>query len=193
VPTSATVVIAAGDTRSLDMRNVATGMELFENSGAWVRDNTWLTRRGGEFVLYNKTRSAGKFTFTFRLPRGRFSNPRTRWVVGFVDPQNYVLIQIDEKHFYRSEVIDGKGEPFVRVEHQIPGNSSFVHVAIELTGNRVVHNLSVDGKEWRVLDNWNRTSPGASRANLVDGRFGFYLPGDDEIRVSNFLFYPAAR
>jgi hypothetical protein len=44
-----------------------------------------------------------------------------------------------------------------------------------------------------VLDNWNRTSPGASRANLVDGRFGFYLPGDDEIRVSNFLFYPAAR
>jgi hypothetical protein len=39
-----------------------------------------------------------------------------------------------------------------------------------------------------VIDSWIR----ATERGLADGKFAFYLPGDDEIRISNFRFYPSA-
>jgi hypothetical protein len=188
VPTSATVTVAGGEVRTVDLTNVTTGFELFDAPERWSKSDTWLVRKGGGFALYNASRPAGRFSFTVRRSRSRIpfiGGWRARWVVRFVDARNYLLVQMDDKYFSRNEVIDGKSQPVYRVPHNVPEGSDFVNVSLDLTGNRLVHQVSQNGKDWQVVDSWTSArAPG-------EGKFGFYLPGDDEIRISNFLFLPA--
>jgi hypothetical protein len=54
----------------------------------------------------------------------------------------------------------------------------------------------VDGTNWLTLDSWSRTPramPEKERRAPLDGRFGLFLPGEEEVFVSNFLHYPEAR
>jgi hypothetical protein len=151
-----------------------------------------VSRKGGGFVLYNRTRPIGRFTFTMKPPRGGGvlgfgGDKRIRWVVGYTDPRNYLLLQMDQRYFRRSEVIDGKEQPEQRVPHNVPQSAQFIHVSIELKpGNQLEHQVSEDEQLWRVVDTWTRPTP----RSLANGKFGFYLPGDDEVAISNFLFYP---
>jgi hypothetical protein len=46
-----------------------------------------------------------------------------------------------------------------------------------------VHQIQ-QGDAWVSLDSWNQ-----SGANLSSGKFGFYLPGSDEVELSNFSHY----
>jgi hypothetical protein len=46
-----------------------------------------------------------------------------------------------------------------------------------------VHQIQ-QGSGWASLDSW---SP--SGGNVSSGKFGFYLPGGDEIKLSNFSHY----
>jgi hypothetical protein len=39
------------------------------------------------------------------------------------------------------------------------------------------------GEEWVVVDNWSGAIP-------PTGKFGFYLPGTDELYISHFTFTP---
>jgi len=55
---------------------------------------------------------------------------------------------------------------------------------IRVTPNEIVHQIK-DGDSWFVLDKWS--PPGAS---FAAGRFGFYLPGKDQIAIMNFNHYP---
>ena len=47
--------------------------------------------------------------------------------------------------------------------------------------------------DWKELDTWDRRLPGSanSKRAFVDGKFGFYVPQDDEIELTNFTFIPA--
>jgi len=171
-------------------RTATTGIERFESPQRWVKDGTWLTRKGGGFVLYDRAAAGGRFVFTVRPSRGW--NPfagekRVRWVVGFMDPRNYVLLQLDDKYFYRSEVINGKQQQVTRIPHAVAHEAEFIHVTVDVAANQIVHLVSEDGVAWRAVDRWAR----AAQRTLTDGRFAFYLPGDEEIRLSNFVFYPA--
>jgi hypothetical protein len=190
VPSTSALTLAGGDSRTLDLRNIVRGMELFEGPERWVRNDAWYTRKGGGFALYT-SRPVGKFVFTVRPARSR--NPfagdwRLKWVAGFVDPRNYLLLQLDDKHYYRNEVVNGQNQAVQRVTHDGLDGARLVHVSVEMGTNQIVVQFSRNGKDWRVLESWTRTAP----RSLADGRFGFHLPGDDEIRVSNFRFYPAA-
>jgi len=42
-----------------------------------------------------------------------------------------------------------------------------------------------DGKSWVPLDSWTEVTH-----NFTAGKFGFFVPGGDEVAVSNFAFYP---
>jgi hypothetical protein len=65
---------------------------------------------------------------------------------------------------------------------------------VQLIGSRLVHEYSTKPNEWRTLDAWATAAvPVTSTRSLLDGRFGFFLPGDEEITISNFLYYPPAR
>jgi serine/threonine protein kinase len=198
VPVTRTVSVGSGASQSLDVRNlVVTGMERFD-SGGWMRDDTWFRRRGGGFSLYNQSNPEGRFTFTVRLDRD--GNPfstgsRLKWVVGYVNNRTYVMMQLDEDALYRVETVDSEAQQ-ARIPHRIPTNVPFVHFTVQISGARLIHQYSVDGTDWRMLDSWSRATlaaPGNGRRAPLDGRFGFFLPGDEEVVVSNFLYYPESR
>jgi hypothetical protein len=50
--------------------------------------------------------------------------------------------------------------------------------------DHVVHRIK-NGNDWLTLDSW--TEPGRI---FSDGKFGFYIPGNDEISISDFTFRP---
>ena len=61
-----------------------------------------------------------------------------------------------------------------------------MHVSVQVAGPRVVTQYSVPGRPgWQTIDSWTRSAP-------FDGRFGFYLPGDEEMQLTNFDFTPVA-
>jgi len=198
VPVTRNLSVSSGVTQALDLRSViVTGMESFDLSG-WKRDENWYTRRGGGFALYNRAITDGRYTFTVRLDRN--GNPfssaaRLKWVIGFVDNNTHVMMQLDKDALYRADVVGGVSQ-FVRIAHRIPTNVPFVHLNVQLSGPRLIHQYSVDGSNWQELDSWIRTPPGGAeggRRTPLDGRFGFFLQADEEVFVSNFLNYPESR
>ena len=188
----ATVALGPGDRRTADFRHVPIGLELFDTPPAWMKDGMWFTRRGGGFALYDRPRPVGRFSFIVRRVRSRIpflGGWRARWVVSYVDPRNYVLLQVDDKHASRTEVVDGKSRQVHRSLHNISEDAEFVYVTLDLAADQLVQQVSANGQDWEVVDSWT----GATVRGPVEGRFGFYLPGDDEIRISNFTFSPAPR
>jgi serine/threonine protein kinase len=198
VPVTRNLSVSSGVTQALDLRSIiVTGMEPFDLSG-WKRDENWYTRRGGGFALYNRAITDGRYTFTVRLDRN--GNPfssaaRLKWVIGFVDNNTHVMMQLDKDALYRADVVGGVSQ-FVRIAHRIPTNVPFVHLNVQVSGPRLIHQYSVDGSNWQELDSWIRTPPGGAesgRRTPLDGRFGFLLQADEEVFVSNFLNYPESR
>ena len=178
------------DVRSL----VVSGMERFDMTG-WTRQDAWFTRRGGNFVLYGRPLREGTISFTVRLDRNGnpfSSGSRLDWVVGYLDSRNYVQMQIDKDNFYRSVIANAAPQPATRIEHHIPTNGAYVNMRVRVTGTQLVHEYSVRENVWQTIDSWNATGPDPKRS-LIDGSFGFFLPGAEEVAISNFLFYPPSR
>jgi hypothetical protein len=177
--------VGAGGARSVDLRGVPSGVERF-GAGTWTLRDSWYTRRGGGVVLYDRTAPEHAITFTVRRNRGGLfrGGQRVRWVVGYVDRGNYVRFELDDDRLYRIEVIDGK-ERTSETRHRIPDVDQ-VHISIQAAGNRLLQQFNVPGGTgWTTLDNWARSTP-------FEGRFGFYLPGDEEVQMMNFQYRPGA-
>jgi eukaryotic-like serine/threonine-protein kinase len=181
LPTSETLVVKPGESRTIDLRNIATGMEQFD--GGWTQADNWFNKRGGGFVLYKRTAPRARIAFSVKPDRNRLpflSGPRVKWVVGFVDVRNYVLAELGGDTFYRTEIVNGARRELPRIEHKIPSGGDFLHLSIEVSDAQVVHQVNT-GSGWQVLDSWTRTTP-------ADSRFGFYLPGSETLEVSNFRY-----
>jgi hypothetical protein len=78
----------------------------------------------------------------------------------------------------------------VKISHKILLNTSFVHFSSEISRTQLAHRYSLDGATWIGLDTWDRP---ATDRTLLTGKFGLFLPGDEEVFISNFRFYPPAR
>ena len=105
------------------------------------------------------------------------------------------MMQLDNDALYRVDMVGGVAQQ-QRIPHRIPTNVPFVHFTVEISGPRLIHQYSVDGTNWRLLDSWSRATPAVpekGRRTPLDGRFGFFLPGNEEVFVSNFLYYPESR
>jgi serine/threonine-protein kinase len=195
VGVSDTITVGPGESKTVALRTVVAGMERFERTNAWSKLDGWYSRRGGGFVLYDVARPLGRIAFTLRPRQSRIlmmrNTPRVRWVVGFANGANYVLVEMDGRYLYRSEIIGGKKTDLPRVEHQIPWDSEYINLAIEVTENRLTHHFSLAKDPWKAFDVWDRAPAGGRTGTraFVDGKFGFYLPGSDEIDISNFSFY----
>jgi hypothetical protein len=178
--------VSSGQSQVVDVRSVG-GMERFQG---WTTADGWSTRRGGGFVLYDRTDAEGRYTFTVRLDRN--GNPfttggRLTFVVGYVDDRNYVRFQLDRNNFYRADVIGFRELNEVEHRHGIPMASTEVHLAIQVSSQLIVHQFRLPSGEWQTIDTWDRQRP------LSNLRFGFQLPRNDELTISNFRFYPASR
>ncbi len=174
----ATFEVSAGQSKNLDLSLAPTGMSRWENPGAWKQDGDSFTRKGGEFVLYGVVPAAGTFAFSAMTTKGRF----LQWVLNYTDANNYVLFQMDENNFYRAVIRNGQKTDEVKVPDK-GDKKSFRALQIRVSPTEVVHVIK-HGERWTVLDRW--TQPGG---NLSQGKFGFYIPGDDQVALSSFAHY----
>jgi len=155
------------------------GMSEWDEPGAWTLEDAWHMRQGGNFVTYGITPLTGTVQFTALLRRGR----RLQWFASYKDAKNYVLFQIDNRNFYRHQVVNGRQTELAKVPHIEITNDMYT-LRMDVTATSITHMLRI-GDKWVALDTWTDSS----RA-FPEGKFGFLLPGRDQIGLSNFAFYP---
>ena len=175
---SSTLEVVAGQSKSLDLSLAPSGMSKWDGPGAWKHERDSFIRKGGDFVLYGAVPASGTFVFSAMLTKGRL----LQWVLNYSDPKNYVLCQMDDNNFYRTVVRNGQKMDEIKVPDK-GDKKSFRTLQIRVSPAELVHQIK-HGDSWTVLDRW--TQPGA---NLSSGKFGFYIPGNDEVALSSFAHY----
>jgi len=175
---STTLEVIAGQSRTLDLSLGPSGMSKWDDPGSWKQERDSFIRKGGDFVLYGVVPASGTFAFSAMLTKGHL----LQWVLNYSDPKNYVLLQIDDNNFYRSVIRNGEKTDEIIVPHK-GDKKSFRTLQIRVSPTEVVNQIK-NGDKWTVLDRW--TQPGA---NLGLGKFGFYIPGNDEVALSSFAHY----
>jgi len=175
---SSTLEVIAGQSKTLDLSLAPNGMSKWNDPAAWKQEADSFVRRGGDFVLYGLAPTSGTFAFSALPTKGHL----LQWVFNYIDPKNYVLFQLDENNFYRTVFHNG-----VKSDETIfPDKSdkkSLRTLQIRVSSTELVHQIK-HGDRWIVLDHW--TQPGT---NLSQGKFGFYIPGNDEVALSTFAQY----
>jgi tetratricopeptide (TPR) repeat protein len=175
---SSTLEVIAGQSKTLDLSLAPSGMSKWDDPGGWKQEGDSFIRKGGDFVLYGAVPASGTFIFSAMPAKGRL----LQWVVNYSDPKNYVLLQMDDNNFYRTVIRNGEK----RDEIIVPDKSdkkSFRTLGIRVSPTELVHQIK-HGDSWTVLDRW--TQPGV---NLSQGKFGFYIPGNDQVALSSFAHY----
>ena len=179
-PRSSTLEVTAGQSKTLDLSLAPTGMSNWDDPGAWKSEKDSFIRKGGNFVLYRTVPASGTFVFSAMLAKGH----PLQWVLNYTDPKNYVLFQIDDNNFYRTVIRNGNKSDEIIVPHIGENEKKSVRTLhIRVSPTEIIHQIK-HGNSWTVLDRW--AQPGT---NLSQGKFGFYLPGNDEVALSGFAHY----
>ncbi len=175
---SSTLEVVAGVSKTLDLSLAPAGMSNWDDPNGWKHEKDFFVRKGGDFVLYGAAPSSGTFVFSAMLTKGRL----LQWVLNYTDAKNYVLYQMDDNNFYRIVMRNGVKTDEIIVPHK-GEKKSFRTLQIRVSGAEIVHQIK-DGDRWIMLDRW--AQPGT---NLGTGKFGFYIPGDDQVALSSFAHY----
>ena len=175
---TAPLELVGGQSRSIDLSLVPNGMSRWDDAAAWRQENGAFVRKGGDYVLYGVQPTSGTFVFSAMLTKGR----RLQWVVNYIDPNNYDLFQIDDNNFYRTNVRNGQKQSDSKTPHK-SGKKSLRTLQIHVSPNEITHMIK-EGESWTVLDRFTQAG-----ANLSSGKFGFYLPGGDQISLATFSHY----
>jgi hypothetical protein len=170
--------LTAGQSRTVDLALAPSGMSKWDDPSGWKQENGAFVRKGGDYILYGVTPTSGTFVFSAMLTKGH----RLQWVVNYTDPNNYDLFQIDDNNFYRTDIRNGQKTNDAKIPHK-GEKKSFRTLQIHVSPTEIVHQIK-QGNAWFVLDRW--TLPGT---NLSAGRFGFYLPGGDQVSLASFSYY----
>ena len=140
-------------------------------------------RKGGGFVPYHIPRMPGHYTFTAQVRKGGlFKHGKLQWYAAYHDSENYVLFTLDGKHAIVREVRDGKTTELNRVPFSSDSNE-WVQVDLAVRPNLIDARVKLPDTEWNEIG--SITSAGW---DFTQGKVGFYIPGSDEIAVSNFRF-----
>ncbi|MFZ0417436.1 MAG: hypothetical protein WAM04_04990 [Candidatus Sulfotelmatobacter sp.] len=175
---SSTLEVIAGQSKTLDLSLAPSGMSKWDDPGDWKHEGDSFIRKGGDFVLYGVVPASGTFVFSAMLTKGHL----LQWVLNYSDPKNYLLLQMDDNNFYRTVIRNGEKTDEIIVPHK-SDKKSFRTLQIRVSPTELVHQIK-HGESWTVLDRW--TQPGA---NLSRGKFGFYIPGNDQVALSSFAHY----
>jgi tetratricopeptide (TPR) repeat protein len=162
---------------------VSVGLELLQMPAQWSQRDGWMVAKGGGFVLSRQRMASGRLSFALKRSWKwtPFSNGnRINMVVGYTDSRNHLLLALDEKYYYRSEVVNGARRQLARVEHHLSDKVDAFHIDIELAGGALEFRVS-DGVQQATLDRWTPADRSA-----IDGQVGFFVPGQDEVRLSSF-------
>ncbi len=175
---SSTLEVIAGQSKTLDLSLAPSGMSKWDDPGAWKHEGDSFIRKGGNFVLYGVVPASGTFAFSAMQTKGRL----LQWVLNYSDSKNYVLFQMDDNNFYRTVIRNGEKTDEIKVPDK-GDQKSFRTLQIRVSPTELVHQIK-HGDRWTILDRW--TQPGA---NLSLGKFGFYIPGNDQVALPSFAHY----
>jgi hypothetical protein len=103
-------------------------------------------------------------------------------------------MQLDGKYFYRTEVVSGKRHDLPKIQFKIPESSESVTISLDVSPKTLVQRYSLQKGTWQALDSWDRGSAPSVNGNkarsFTDGKFGFLIPPDRDLEISNFSFTP---
>jgi hypothetical protein len=140
-------------------------------------------RKGGGFVAYHVPRVAGHYSFAAQGHIGGFlKHSKLQWYAGYQDSQNYILFAVDGKHATIHEIHDGKSIEIARMPFNAESNE-WVQVDLTVRPDSIAARLKTPATGWNDLG--SVASPGR---DFTQDKVGFYIPGSDEIAVSNFRF-----
>jgi len=110
---------------------------------------------------------------------GLGGSSNVRLILDYVDPKNYIECEIDKQSYASAEHRNGKKIDHVKKRpHGINLSSFRIQLAVE------ANSISIQvrsGDKWEPLDRWND-----SGHNFADGRFGFRLPNQDQVFMTDF-------
>jgi hypothetical protein len=157
------------------------------NSAAKPNDSMALegqqVRKGGGFVPYHVPKTSGRYTFQAQARKsGLFKRGKLQWYAGYIDAQNYVLFTLDGKRATTREVRGGKSTDLAKVPFDID-NDEWVQVDMSVKPSAITASAKTPSTPWTEL----AAVPGTGH-DFTQGKVGFYIPGNDEIAVSNFRF-----
>jgi hypothetical protein len=175
---STTIEITAGQSKNLDLSLAADGMTKFDDAAGWKQEKGSFIHKGGDFVMYGLSPASGTFVFSAMLTKGR----RLQWILNCTDVNNYVLFQMDDNNFYRTVVQNGQKGEEVKIPHKNE-KKAFRTLMVRVGPNEILHQIR-QGDSWVVLDRFSGTG-----GNLNTGKFGFYIPGNDQVALANFSHY----
>jgi tetratricopeptide (TPR) repeat protein len=187
-PASTTVQVTAGGTAvaTVTLRHLETakapakapagpvfGLEDWLKVPGWTNQNGLLTHRGGDWVMAPPDIAQGTIRFTVVSLKGR----HVEWGVACRDEKNFVHYELDDKNLTRYEVRNGSKLTQVKVPHGLDRKKP-MGISLVVTPQSVI--VRVEHGGWVDLDKWD------SVVAPVHGRFGFRIPGSDEIGLQDF-------
>jgi tetratricopeptide (TPR) repeat protein len=176
---SSTVEVIAGQSKSLNLLLTPDSMSKWDDPGAWKKEGDSSIRKGGEFVLYGVIPTSGTFVFSAMATKGHL----LQWVLNYTDSKNYILFQMDDNNFYRTVIRNGKKSDEIIVPDK-GDKKSFRTLIIRVSPTEILHQIKHGSDGTVVLDRWAQAG-----ADTSLGKFGFYLPGNDEVTLSSFTHY----
>jgi hypothetical protein len=103
------------------------------------------------------------------------------WAVAYRDDKNFIHYELDDKNLTRYEVKNGSKSGQVKVPHGLDKKKP-MGISLAVTPQSVVISVSLGG--WLDLDTWSASG------TPVHGKFGFRIPGSDEIGLQDFVITP---
>ena len=162
-------------------------MEGWDDPQGWRLENGWYQRKGGSFVLFKPSARNGTYEFTARHKSRQlpfFGGGQIRWVLNYnKEPQDYDLYEIDGDKLSWKRIIDGKQGAQRQARHGVKIKDETYRLILEVGSGQFTGKL-YDGQTWKTLP---QLEVGALN---TDGRFGFYLPNNDEMWLTDFVFKP---
>jgi len=137
-----------------------------------------MVHKGGNFVLFDSAGKPGAFSFAAVLLKGK----RLQWLLNYRDQRNYALFQIEKLQFTAKDVANGSAKD--RAKIALGSNQSSLQVSIALAAHSITTSI-LDGGYWRIVDTWT-----SQDTDFTKGKFGFLIPGSDQIGLANFGFTP---
>jgi hypothetical protein len=141
-------------------------------------------RKGGGFVAYHVPKISGHYSFLAQARKGGFlKHAKLQWYAGYRDGGDFILFTLDGKHATVREVRGGRAFDVARIPFSAAANQ-WVQVYMQVKPNAIDARVKTPNSAWVDLG-----GPAADAGqDFTKGKVGFYIPGSDEVAVSNFRF-----
>jgi len=180
---TATVTVVAGETRTVEVALVkpeAPKPRPTLNWAGWAKEGDEFVRKGGNRVVVCSGPMNGTLTFVAHLVKagGVFRGGRLRWFIE--DATGGTQYEVDKRHFQAKGPAGSRSKD--RGREQSDANEKTYAVEIDFTPDRIVHKMQT-AEGWVTVDSQPAKVAG-------DTKFGFVIPGNDEISISDLRFAP---